>query len=163
MCSGVFGRLDCSNDDMMQGMLCVPYPLRCRDVTFLIVQVADMDNANIELEDANTQLEASTNAAEQRCAALEQEIQKLHTAQANLKVGGKKKFSLPGPSYRASICSLQAFSLLDPRIHRVLNRWSLHALYRSPSYAPFTATYWRLVSHFSTCIILLLSSRKSAR
>ena len=83
------GRLDCSNDDimqLMQGMLCVLYPLRCRDVTFLSVQVADMDNANIELEDANTQLEASTNAAEQRCAALEQEIQKLHTAQANLKV-----------------------------------------------------------------------------
>ena len=89
MCSGAFGRLECSSDHMMQlmqVMLRESNPPRCRDVTFLTVQVADMDNANIELEDANTQLEASTNAAEQRCAALEQEIQKLHTAQANLKV-----------------------------------------------------------------------------
>ena len=45
-----------------------------------------MDSANIELEDANTQLEASTNAAEQRCAALVQEVQKLHSAQSTLKV-----------------------------------------------------------------------------
>ena len=51
-----------------------------------MVQVADMDSANIELEDANTQLEASTNAAEQRCAALEQEVQKLHSVQSTLKV-----------------------------------------------------------------------------
>ena len=71
---------------LMEGMLRVPNPLRCTNVTLLSAQVADMDNANIELEDANTQLEASTNAAEQRCAALEQEAQKLHTAQANLKV-----------------------------------------------------------------------------
>ena len=89
MCSGAFGRLECSSDHMMQLMQVMLHesnPPRCRDVTFLTVQVADMDNANIELEDANTQLEASTNAAEQRCAALEQDIQKLHTAQANLKV-----------------------------------------------------------------------------
>ena len=50
------------------------------------VQVADMDSANIELEDANTQLEATANAAEQRCADLEQEVQKLQSAQSTLKV-----------------------------------------------------------------------------
>ncbi len=86
MCSGAFGRLECSSDHMMQlmqVMLRESNPPRCRDVTFLTVQVADMDSANIELEDANTQLEASTNAAEQRCAALEQEVQKLHSAPVN--------------------------------------------------------------------------------
>lgn len=50
------------------------------------VQVADMDSANIELEDANTQLEATANAAEQRCADLQQEVQKLQSAQSTLKV-----------------------------------------------------------------------------
>lgn len=55
-----------------------------------------MDSANIELEDANTQLEASTNAAEQRCAALEQEVQKLHSAQSTLKVRRESMFAF-GP------------------------------------------------------------------
>ena len=70
-----------------------------------VLQVADMDSANIELEDANTQLEASANAAEQRCAALEQEVQKLHSAQSTLKVciesmfasGLRASTSVPAP------------------------------------------------------------------
>ncbi len=45
-----------------------------------------MDSANIELEDANTQLEAIANAAEQRCADLQQEVQKMQSAQSTLKV-----------------------------------------------------------------------------
>ena len=72
-------------------------------LSLLLLQVADMDSANIELEDANTQLEASTNAAEQRCAAMEQEVQKLQSAQSTLKVGG---YTMPVSDTAAQIASL---------------------------------------------------------